>query len=667
MIESHLPLQQDNTPFCRRFCHNWPFYVLHILSLLVIVVATLLMAGTPKQATAATQVPKLTVRHPSAGIWVMYKGKNSVTDLQKPYIKGIMAYAPWNVTYVGENTFDWDTLDAELYFIINQVGKKAMVDVTAGYCPTLEWPQWMRNQVASKKQKNTFGCSPLQFWDPVYIDLHKAYIRAVAEHLAEFDANDDRPQVTDITFVRAEVMAETMENLPNDNELFHWTWQSFTPASNGRIYQVDLTKEINFNYQAEITLAYQRALETAYAKVGLTPPVAVAKGGNYWQPYPTRDQFVTQGVWLGQHSGAPNPQGWYYDIYNKVRSGETRGTSETGGKAPAALLTQYTYWEILASLHYGIEFIGIYGNNKFWPDLQPKGAVSYRENQEALEFGEQYAGHYRNPASSPGAWIAFRGSYPEDRFGEKIYARHMWTNYEFLLTQYRPQDSIFLFGVEQPRGGADMIAPMITRSLQNHLQDEMAACEKDFTPRECEYLWQQPDEYIGEKDGSHYYKYRTTDLGQVTFCGEKMFCTNPSKITRTEPMLWARRTNGVAGYPSMRFNLNDTFARSLGGSAKVRVVYLDQGHGRWELRYDSVFSSEKSAIIVQKSNSNHWQEIVIELPDVRFINRQEGGTDLTLYNMGDDDDIFHLIEVMRSEEPTLGPLLRDLYLPDVER
>jgi hypothetical protein len=63
------------------------------------------------------------------------------------------------------------------------------------------------------------------------------------------------------------------------------------------------------------------------------------------------------------------------------------------------------------------------------------------------------------------------------------------------------------------------------------------------------------------------------------------------------------------------------------------------------LRYDSTSGAEKSAIVVQKGNSNKWKEVLVNVGDVAFQNRQEGGSDVSLYNMGDDDDTFHMVEV----------------------
>ncbi|MBU1130279.1 hypothetical protein KKE45_03085, partial [Patescibacteria group bacterium] len=114
----------------------------------------------------ATSSDDLSRRHPDAGIWMAYQDDNTIQDIQKPYIKGVMIYSSWKSIYTGENTFNWDNLDRDLNEIINQAGKKAFIVVAVGYCPNLEWPQFMRNQIASHKEFNNQGCKPLQFWDP---------------------------------------------------------------------------------------------------------------------------------------------------------------------------------------------------------------------------------------------------------------------------------------------------------------------------------------------------------------------------------------------------------------------------------------------------------------------------------------------------------------------
>lgn len=631
--------------------------------LLVVLAALVCQPVMVEAQTGVAAEADLANRHSDAGIWVAYRGDNSVADLQKPYIKGVMAYAPWNNLYLGEGNFDWSKLDKDLNFAINKVGKKSFIVVTTGYCPTLEWPAFMRAQVAHRSTANPKGCYPLQFWDPVYINYYKTYIQALAEHLAQFDATDARPTTTDILFVRANVMAETTENLPNENEYGDWQWQKFTPAPNGRIYQVDLTEAIAYAYERDIVLTYQQALQRAYQNRGLTAPAAIAKATSYWKPTPNRDRFVDAGIWFDQHNGAPSPQGWYYAMIQKVRTGETRAAYESGNNWPDTLLGQYTYWEVLAALHSGVEFIGLYGTNKTSPQLQPKGVISFVENGEALAFGERYAGYLRNPSQSPGAWIALRGGYPEDRWSDNIHQVRVWTNYDFLITQLRPQDSVPLFGAENAGDELRSTVPVVSRTAPQPWTDEVTICTNRYSAAECEFLYDQPPVLLGQSNGRYQYTFGQSDLGQVLFCAGNIFCNDPPAVTRSEAMLWARRTDKQNGHNVMRFDIHDQFASSLNGRATIRIVYLDQGNGKWELRYDGATAVEQSALILQKQNTNHWKTLILPLNDVRFANRQEGGADLTLYNMGDDDDIFHLVEVTR-----LSPSGKhQLYLPLIDR
>ncbi len=607
-----------------------------------------------QSASGSAAVP-LNQRHPDAGIWMAYRGRSSVADLQKPYIRGAMAYAPWNKIYLGEDRYDWGTLRTDLDFSINQAGKKAFVVTTVGYCPALDWPLFLRERVASHRTPNEKGCPSLQFWDPEYIRLHKEYIFALADFLAEFDATDRFPERTDILFVRAQVMADTMENLPSDYE--NWTWRSFNQAANGRIHQVDLTEEIAYAYQREIVLTYKRALSEAYARRGLrVAPVPATKGGGNWEEFPTRDFFAAEGIWFDKHSGAPNPPGWQWDMVDVVRKGNTRGAHEAGRFPPTALLAQYTYWEILMALHAGVEFLGIYGSNPAAPAAQPGGAMGFVENREVLLFGDRYAGAMRNPASSPGAWVALRGGYPEERFGSNLHQVRIWTNFSNLMRQHRPQDSVALFGLSHTveQNSPMSITPVVNRSSRHPLAEDLALCRQLYADSECEFIEQQPDLLLNSS-GRLEYTFRETDLGQVLYCGTDAFCEDRGAATRSEPMFYARRTDSANGHPAMRFDLDDRYALSLGNRAAVRVVYLDRGNDTWALQYDSQGARDKQARVVQKTNSNLWKEVVIQLDDVRFENRQEGDTDLALDSLGDGDDIFHLIEVVREGIPQAEP------------
>ena len=604
-----------------------------------------------QSASGAAAVP-LNRRHPDAGIWMAYRGRSSVADLQKPYIRGAMAYAPWNKIYLGEDRYDWGTLRTDLDFSINQAGKKAFVVTTVGYCPALDWPSFLRERVASHRTPNEKGCPSLQFWDPEYIRLYKEYIYAMADFLAEFDATDRFPERTDILFVRAQVMADTMENLPKDYE--NWTWRSFNQASNGRIHQVDLTEEIAYAYQREIVLTYKRALTEAYARRGLrVAPVPATKGGGNWEEFPTRDFFASEGIWFDKHSGAPNPPGWQWDMVDVVRKGNTRGAHEAGRFPPTALLAQYTYWEVLMALHTGVEFLGIYGSNPSAPRRAARRRHGIcRESRGAALWRSLCRCDAQPRPAAPAPGLRFAAVTRKSALGATCTrcasGRILATS--CVSTGRKIRLRSLASATRWSRIRAMSITPVVNRSSRHPLTEDLALCRELYPDSECEFIEQQPDLLLNS-GGRLEYTFRETDLGQVLYCETNAFCEDRGAATRSEPMFYARRTDGANGHSAMRFDLDDRYARSLDNRATVRVVYLDRGNDTWALQYDSQGARNKQARVVQKTNSNLWKEIIIQLDDVRFENRQQGDTDLALDSLGDGDDIFHLIEVIREGVP----------------
>lgn len=584
--------------------------------------------------------PPLTQRHPDAGAWLMYPGQ---CPLELPEIRGVMAYAKWKDLEPSRGVFNWSSLDRELNRIA-AAGKAIMVDVTAGYAPSLPYPDWIHDTVARRRTPNANGDYPYQFWDARYRALYREFIAALADHLAGWDAAQG-PGAR-VVFVRAAVMAETMENLPNEDGYGQWTADQFTPARDGQLDATGLTKELAFAYQAAVSLAYQDELRRAYTAVRRLPPTAAAKGADYWRPYPTRDALVAAGVWFDHHSGTANPQGVYYDLLETVKTGQTRGASESGGRRPAAFFGQYTYWEVLAMLHAGVEFIGLYGTNAFDPTLQPQGAAGAAYNRAALRFAARYAGHYRQPAAAPGAWVALRGYYPVNRWGDSLYMRHLWTNYEFLMCQLRPQDSQALYGLAYTEKGYDMPNPTVERGVQQPWPDEVAVAAARFGPDLAAYLQQPPPVYVGLNGKLHQYAYAQTDLGVVAWQGETIFAEPGVTPDRTERMLWARQTLPARG-GELHFAVHPDFAASLRGKATLRVVYLDRGTDQWSVRYDSP-TGVRTAGTVTKTNSNRWREVRWTVPDARLQRADRTQGDVILSDHGDGADIFHLVEVLRA-------------------
>lgn len=110
---------------------------------------------------------------------------------------------------------------------------------------------------------------------------------------------------------------------------------------------------------------------------------------------------------------------------------------------------------------------------------------------------------------------------------------------------------------------------------------------------------------------------------------------------------YARRTNGAAGNPYMYFNVDDGYMLGGSNAVSITITYLDQGTGTWRLEYDSVDDPYAEGFTVRKQNTGQWRSVTEVLNNVYFGNRQSGGSDFRIYNGGDDDDIFHFVDLVR--------------------
>jgi len=601
----------------------------------------------------------LNTRHSDAGIWIAYRDDNTIDEIREmDYVKGVMVGTSWRrlAPYEDNWTFNWEGLRDRLDEIINQAGKKAFITIVAGYCPSDDWPSYLKARVPERITQHTQGCYPLQFWNQFYIDRYQEFIHEYALELADFDSSDSNPAQTDIVFVRAQAMAETMENFPTGGS--EWDCDNFNDPPEGSVRCTqDLSSSIAYSYHRQVVQAYKDELESAYAGVGLTPPTSpAAKSTGYWERGENQDYFLENEIWYDHHNASPNPLGWFFDCVADIKAGKTRGTTETMGVIPDHYHVQGNYWQVLVNLHAGTEFIGIYGD---YEDADfPKGAIATLENRPAFDFANKYAGYHFEPQNSPGAWIALRGWYPEGKGWGSYKPEHgrIWTNYEYLITQYRPQNSVFLFGTDYgATDGGDWakwhyVYPTVRRDEQTPWDEDDANCQASGYP-DCNYILQKPTRYLGLDNEERYmYSYPVSDLGRVLSCGAELFCEDESRVTWEYPMFWARRTNSGSGHNHLRFDINDQFTGSLGSNVGVVVYYLDQGNDEWQLLYNSNSAANAVGLTVEKRNSNLWKKVEVTLNDVSFSNSAEGGTDIALFNMNDGDDIFHMIEVKREED-----------------
>ena len=99
----------------------------------------------------------------------------------------------------------------------------------------------------------------------------------------------------------------------------------------------------------------------------------------------------------------------------------------------------------------------------------------------------------------------------------------------------------------------------------------------------------------------------------------------------------------------MAFDLDDKFI-PYGAHAPItlKLIYLDQGTGKFSVRYASSADLDKTAVTITKTNSGRWVDKSITIADGEFANRGPLGSDFSLVNEDEEDDVFHLIEITKN-------------------
>ena len=116
---------------------------------------------------------------------------------------------------------------------------------------------------------------------------------------------------------------------------------------------------------------------------------------------------------------------------------------------------------------------------------------------------------------------------------------------------------------------------------------------------------------------------------------------------------YARAFENSSGRNRLYFDLDDAFLpQKAKAPITLKIIYLDQGAGKFSIRYDSSSNPDKIAATVTKTNSGKWVEKNITIADGAFANKGPRNSDFSLVNEDGEDDVFHMIEITKSNSTT---------------
>ena len=111
---------------------------------------------------------------------------------------------------------------------------------------------------------------------------------------------------------------------------------------------------------------------------------------------------------------------------------------------------------------------------------------------------------------------------------------------------------------------------------------------------------------------------------------------------------YARGFENSSGRNRMYFDLDDKFLPTKGRHPiTVKIIYLDQGTGKFSFRYDSVSDPDKTAATITKADSGQWVSKSVTIVDGEFANKGPRNSDFSLVSEDDEDDVFHMIEITK--------------------
>lgn len=112
---------------------------------------------------------------------------------------------------------------------------------------------------------------------------------------------------------------------------------------------------------------------------------------------------------------------------------------------------------------------------------------------------------------------------------------------------------------------------------------------------------------------------------------------------------YARAFENSSERNRMCFDLDDNFlSTDTKESITLKIIYLDKGNGKFSFRYDSSSDPDKTAVTITKANSGKWVSKSITILDGAFDNKGSRNSDFSLVNEDNENDVFHMIEIMKS-------------------
>jgi hypothetical protein len=368
-----------------------------------------------------------------------------------PYMSGGQVMVQWKDLQTGPSTYTWDKLDS---ILASNAGHSFSVQVNGNSKPAFLFS--MVPYTANWGDSSAADSQLLMYWHPAFVGTYTAFVAALADHLK---TSPYRSSFLGVRMNFNPIGTEHMTVPPANQKASTWT------VPNGVSNGPDWSTEISRDYELRVVDAFIAGFGTAHSSIHLflrantDPWVLTHQASGKPSGFKYQDYFQ-QGTFLLMMTGSEleprtdNHTGEYNMYLQYALPGETLGYAEPmadswgvhGSKTDPHWCTppQWNYWRLLSDLNMGVSDIAVYGEDlavAYSAAHQGRnvGADYQAEFDQAFQFAARYAGHHADPATAPGAWIAFRQSVKSlspSEYNTRV------TDYRRYITLLNPEDTV---------------------------------------------------------------------------------------------------------------------------------------------------------------------------------------------------------------------------------
>ena len=536
------------------------------------------------------------------GIWT---GGN-ITPQNKDYVRGRFVWRKWRDLEAQQGVWTWDVVEARIKQATDADKYVGLVVYAGPDCPDWIYDHGVPKVITPDKVNVRGGSHKSRFpYFPYYLDeKYRSFWFDEIHTVANWVDNLPAKVREKMLFVQT-AEGTTDDEGPYKGVPYEEKYRFCDEHGNGELW-VNLKKEAWKIYHDRystmnppIPLMVNSGNQLQYeALLDTISPCAWKKSGNPGHIY----QFNGEKSYIDSRKNS---------IWTRCSNGEFRRFrsefDEIGNGWFKEDCVENMYWLCTYDLFYGLDILFIVGD-----------AVSDPKFRESYDFYNKYAGQ-KDPAEAIGAFSAMKDvldAADTERFPENIYGKASDTNKERFAAIAKDYE---VFGARN--GDIDHAIGGTMRNRQSKAMNDVGF---DLVPGNYELFLTQID---ANATSQGWWNVGPKDQPYGRF---------------------ARSFDVENNKNQMFFVLNkDFFTKNPDKTVNIRVVYLDEGHGKWSLNYVDKKGKIKEAVKISNKNSGRWKEAVVTISDAVFTANGPKGSDLILSNESRENTKFHMVELTR--------------------